>query len=41
VQLYTALVYEGPGLARRIASGLADRMRAEGYRSIAEAVGQG
>ena len=40
VQLYTALVYEGPGLARRIAGGLADRMRVEGFASIAEAVGR-
>ena len=39
VQLYTALVYEGPGLARRIASGLAERLRRSGKASIAEAVG--
>lgn len=39
VQLYTALVYEGPGLARRIAHGLAGRMAREGFASIAEAVG--
>ena len=38
VQLYTALVYEGPGLARRIASGLAERLLRSG-RTIAEAVG--
>ena len=41
VQLYTALVYEGPGLARRITAGLADRLRSAGYGSIAEAVGRG
>ena len=39
VQLYSALVYHGPGLARRIALGLADRLQREGYASIAEAVG--
>ncbi len=39
VQLYTALVYEGPGLVRRIKSGLADMLRADGFSSIAEASG--
>ena len=39
VQLYSALVYEGPGLARRIASGLAERIEQAGYQSVAEAVG--
>mgnify|MGYP002777022298 CR=1 FL=1 len=39
VQLYSALVYEGPGLARRIAIGLAERLRQRGMTSIAEAVG--
>ena len=41
VQLYSALVYEGPGLARRIARGLAERLRQEGFGSVAEAIGQG
>lgn len=39
VQLYTALVFEGPGLARRIATGLAERLERAGFVSIAEAVG--
>jgi dihydroorotate dehydrogenase len=39
VQLYTAMVYEGPGIARRIARGLAARLKREGYSSIGEAVG--
>jgi dihydroorotate dehydrogenase len=39
VQLYTALVYEGPGLPARIADGLAALLRRDGYTSIAEAVG--
>lgn len=39
VQLYTAMVYEGPGIARRIAHGLAGRLKREGFANIAEAVG--
>ena len=39
LQLYTAMVYEGPGIARRIASGLAARLKHEGFGNIAEAVG--
>ena len=39
VQIYSAMVYEGPGLARRIASGLAARLKREGITNIAEAVG--
>jgi len=41
IQLYSALVYEGPGLARRIARGLAERLRQDGFDSVAEAIGQG
>ena len=41
VQLYTAMVYEGPGIARRIALGLAERLKREGFANIAEAVGSG
>jgi dihydroorotate dehydrogenase len=41
VQLYTAMVYEGPGIARRIARGLAQRLKREGFANIAEAVGTG
>jgi dihydroorotate dehydrogenase len=39
VQLYTAMVYEGPGIARRIASGLAERLKREGFANITEVVG--
>lgn len=39
VQLYSALVYEGPGLARRIVRGMELLMRRDGFNSIAEAVG--
>ena len=38
VQLYSALVYHGPGLAREIANGLAERLEHAGMASIAEAV---
>src|SRR4051794_18144597 len=39
IQLYTAMVYEGPGIARGIASGLAERLKRGGFGNIAEAVG--
>jgi dihydroorotate dehydrogenase len=39
VQLYSALVYEGPGLAKRINAGLATLLRRDGHASIAQAVG--
>jgi dihydroorotate dehydrogenase len=39
VQLYSAMVYEGPGLVQRIKRDLAARLRAEGFSSVAEAVG--
>jgi len=39
VQLYTALVFEGPDIVRRIKSGLAALLRDDGFASIAEAVG--
>ena len=39
VQLYSAMVYEGPGLARRIVRGLETLLRRDGFASVAEAVG--
>jgi dihydroorotate dehydrogenase len=39
VQLYSALVFEGPGLAVRLSRDLAARLRADGFRTLAEAVG--
>ncbi len=39
VQLYTALVYSGPGLVRRLKRDLARRLRADGFASIFEAKG--
>lgn len=39
VQLYSALVFEGPGLAVRLSRDLAARLRADGFRTLVEAVG--
>jgi dihydroorotate dehydrogenase len=39
VQLYSALAYEGPGLVVRIKRDLAALLRADGFRSVQEAVG--
>lgn len=39
VQLYTALIYEGPGLVARIAAGLSARIARDGFANVAEAVG--
>ena len=39
VQLYTALVYEGPGLARRIAAELKALLLRDGFARLDEAVG--
>jgi dihydroorotate dehydrogenase len=40
VQLYTALAYQGPSLIQTIKHELADCLRADGFASIADAVGQ-
>ena len=39
VQLYTALVFEGPGLVRRIKQDLAALLARDGFSNVAEAVG--
>ncbi|SMF39308.1 dihydroorotate oxidase A [Tistlia consotensis] len=39
VQLYSALVYEGPGLVGRMARELAELLKRDGFKSVAEAVG--
>jgi len=39
VQLYTGLVYEGPGVAKRTVSGLRDRLTQTGLGEIRQAVG--
>ncbi|MGZ8311540.1 MAG: quinone-dependent dihydroorotate dehydrogenase [Allosphingosinicella sp.] len=40
VQLYSALVYEGPGLAARIAAGLKQRLARAGFTRLVDAVGR-
>ena len=39
VQLYSAMVYQGPMLGRRIAQGLSKRLQREGFESIEDAIG--
>ena len=41
VQIYSALVFEGPGLVTRIKRDLAARLKADGFSTAAEAVGAG
>ena len=39
VQLYTGLVFEGPGIAKSIVKGLKKRLESEGFESISDVVG--
>jgi dihydroorotate dehydrogenase len=39
VQLYTALIYDGPGVVGRIVEGLGERLSRDGFARIQEAVG--
>ena len=39
VQIYTALIYEGPGLVRKVKEELANLLESDGYKSVSEAVG--
>jgi dihydroorotate dehydrogenase len=39
VQIYTALVYEGPGLVARLARGLDERLARDGFTNVQEAIG--
>ena len=39
VQLYSAMAFEGPGIARSITCGLERLMHRDGFSTIAEAVG--
>ena len=39
LQIYTGLVYEGPGIAKKIVAGLIRQMKKEGVRSLKEVVG--
>jgi dihydroorotate dehydrogenase len=40
VQLYSGLIYNGPGLVRQITSGLAELLKADGFSHIGEAIGK-
>src|SRR5688500_17352051 len=39
VQLYTALIYQGPGVVRSIVRGLGERLTRDGFSSVREAIG--
>ena len=39
VQLMTGMVYEGPGVVKRIGQGLVRLLERDGFSSVAEAVG--
>jgi dihydroorotate dehydrogenase len=39
VQIYTGLVYEGPGIARNVVSGLLELLEKNGLRDVRQAVG--
>jgi len=39
VQLYTGLVYEGPGVVKQIVNGLSARLKERGFRCLNDAVG--
>jgi dihydroorotate dehydrogenase (fumarate)/dihydroorotate dehydrogenase len=39
VQILTALIYEGPGIVRRIAGGLDELLARDGFTSVSDAVG--
>ena len=39
IQIYTSLVYRGPGVVKEIVRGLFERMEEEGFREIGQAVG--
>ena len=41
VQVLTGMIYEGPGVVKRINKGLVRLLKRDGYRNIAEAVGRG
>ena len=39
VEIFTVLIYEGPGILRKINEGIVQRMRSDGFTSISQAVG--
>ena len=40
VQLYTALIYEGPQIVSKILLDLANILKTDGYKNIREAIGK-
>ena len=40
VEFYTGLVYEGPGLVKKINKGLSRLLKRDGFSSMREAVGK-
>lgn len=41
VQIYTGLIYEGPGLVKKINKGLVELLKRDGFKNVSEAVGSG
>ena len=39
IQLYTGLIYEGPGIAASIVQGLVQQMEAEGFSRLKDVIG--
>ena len=39
VEIYTGMIYEGPGLIKKIKKGLVELLRKDGFKNISEAVG--
>jgi dihydroorotate dehydrogenase len=39
IQIYTGLIYEGPGLAKKIAGGLVEKLEKAGMKKLPEAIG--
>jgi dihydroorotate dehydrogenase len=39
IQLYTSLIFDGPGLLRGLKSGLASRLKADGFARLEDAIG--
>jgi len=39
VQVYTGMVYEGPGIAKKIVTGLIERMEIAGMKHLQKVVG--
>ncbi len=39
IQVYTSMVYHGPGVVKRICCGLADLLKRDGFANVSQAVG--